>query len=76
MAIGQNIASVPVIGPTGRALMTFAKELIYLLGVTLNPRQVMKEAEESLLRLADDIEASDPAHARTLRLQARQIGLR
>ena len=72
----KTTTSAPVIGPTGHALLSWAKEIIHLLGNILNPRKVMRDAEELLLRQADEIEASDPAHALTLRLQARRIGLR
>ncbi len=76
MAGRQPIGQAPASGSIGHRIMPFARETVHLIGALLNPRKVMREVEDMLLRQAEVIESSDRARARALRLQARQVRLR
>lgn len=73
MSASQTISSTPFVSTASRALLTFTREILYVLSSIMDPRGVMEEIEGMLLRQADDIEATDPAHAQTLRVHARQM---
>ena len=73
MPQGQSIASQPVFNSIGLALMACLKEIAYVLSFIVYPRRVIEEMQEMLMRRADEIEASDPDHARALREHARRL---